>query len=61
MSSLFYYSPTNKSSRLTWDTATLDRYLTNPQAVVPHTLMTYGGLKDAEKRANLIAYLSTLH
>jgi cytochrome c len=57
----FHYSTANKSSGLIWDAATLDRYLTNPQAVVPHTLMTYGGLTDAEKRAALITYLSTLH
>ena len=56
----FHYSPANKSSALTWDTATLDRYLTSPAAVVPHTIMTYGGLKDAPKRADLIAYLGTL-
>ncbi len=57
----FHYSAANKSSALTWDAATLDRYLTSPRDVVPHTIMTYGGLKDAQKRANLIAYLSTLH
>lgn len=57
----FHYSPANEKSGLTWDAATLDRYLTSPAAVVPHTIMTYGGLKDADKRANLIAYLSTLH
>jgi cytochrome c len=57
----FHYSPANKNSGVTWDTATLDRYLTNPGSVVPHTIMTYGGLKDGEKRANLIAYLATVH
>jgi cytochrome c2 len=57
----FHYSPANKASDLTWDVATLDRYLTSPSAVVPHTIMTYGGLKDAGKRANLIDYLATLH
>ncbi len=57
----FRYSPANKNSGLTWDQATLDRYLTNPSALVPHTIMTYGGLKDADKRANLIAYLASLH
>ncbi len=57
----FHYSPANKDSGLTWDEATLDRYLTNPKEIVPHTIMTYGGLKDATKRANLIAYLATLH
>jgi cytochrome c len=57
----FHYSAANKGSGITWDAATLDRYLTSPQAVVPHTIMTYGGLKDATKRANLIAYLATVH
>jgi cytochrome c len=57
----FKYSPANKESGLTWDAPTLNRYLTDPQAVVPKTIMPYPGLKDDEKRANLIAYLSTLH
>lgn len=57
----FHYSPANKNSRLTWDPATLDRYLASPSTVVPHTIMTYPGLKDATQRANLIAYLETLH
>ena len=57
----FHYSPANKDSGLTWDAATLDRYLTDPQVVVPKTIMPYPGLKDDTKRANLIAYLSTLH
>jgi cytochrome c len=57
----FHYSAANKGSGLTWDSATLDRYLTDPQAVVPKTIMPYAGLKDDAKRANLIAYLATLH
>jgi cytochrome c2 len=57
----FHYSPANEKSGLTWDAATLDRYLTSPGVVVPHTIMTYGGLKDAKKRGDLIAYLTTLH
>jgi cytochrome c2 len=57
----FRYSPANKASGLTWDTATLDRYLISPREVVPHTIMGYAGLKDAAKRADLIAYLATLH
>jgi cytochrome c len=57
----FHYSVANKASGLTWDDATLDRYLTSPRAVVPHTTMTYAGLKDDAKRADLIAYLATLH
>jgi cytochrome c len=57
----FKYSPANKDSGLTWDAAMLDRYITSPQAVVPKTIMPYAGLKDAQKRADLIAYLATLH
>jgi cytochrome c len=57
----FHYSPANKASGLTFDAATLDRYLTSPGTVVPHTIMTYAGLKDAQKRKDLIAYLSTVH
>jgi cytochrome c2 len=56
----FHYSPANEASGLTWDAATLDRYLTSPGTVVPHTIMTYAGLKDAQKRADLIAYLATV-
>ena len=56
----FHYSAANKGSGLTWDAATLDPYLSNPSTVVPHTIMTYAGLKDAKKRADLIAYLSSL-
>nr|WP_294503543.1 c-type cytochrome [uncultured Rhodopila sp.] len=55
----FKYSPANKASGKTWDEATLDAYITNPQAVVPKTIMPYPGLKDATQRANLIAFLAT--
>ena len=57
----FHYSEGNKNSNLTWDEATLDRYLVNPRAVVPGTTMAYAGLKDDQKRHDLIAYLATLH
>lgn len=57
----FPYSAANLGSGLTWDPATLDRYLTAPRKVVPGTRMTYPGLKDARKRADLIAFLARLH
>jgi cytochrome c2 len=56
----FHYSPANQNANLTWDTATLDKYLQGPRTVIPGTLMTYSGLKDDTKRADLIAYLATL-
>ena len=57
----FHYSAANLASGLTWDPATLNRYLASPQQVVPGTLMTYPGLKDPRRRADLIAYLASLH
>jgi cytochrome c len=56
----FHYSPANQNANLTWDETTLDKYLQSPRTVVPGTTMTYGGLKDDTKRADLIAYLATL-
>jgi cytochrome c len=57
----FHYSDANKNSGLTWDEATLDRYLKDPRGTVPGTFMAYAGLKDDQKRKDLIAYLATLH
>ena len=56
----YSYSPGNQNANLTWDDATLDKYLESPRAVVPGTKMAYGGLKDPQKRADLISYLDTL-
>jgi len=56
----FHYSPANLNANLTWDQATLDKYLQSPRTVIPGTIMTYAGLKDDTKRADLIAYLATL-
>ena len=56
----FHYSSANQNANLTWDQATLDKYLQSPRTVIPGTIMTYAGLKDDTKRADLIAYLATL-
>jgi cytochrome c len=56
----FEYSAANLQSNLTWDPATLDRYLSNPQQLVPGTLMTFSGLRNPQQRADVIAYLETL-
>jgi cytochrome c len=53
----YNYSPANKDSGLTWDEATLEKYLANPQAVVPHTKMIFPGVKDPQKVKDIIAYL----
>ncbi len=44
---------------LVWNADTLDKYLENPKGVVAGTKMIYPGLKDAQKRADVIAYLKT--
>ena len=56
----FHYSPANQSANIIWDPATLDKYLQSPRSVIPGTIMTYAGVKDDTKRADLIAYLGTL-
>ena len=56
----FQYSQAMKDSGLTWNSATLDRYLTDPKSVVPGTLMGFAGLKDEEQREAVIRYLKTL-
>jgi cytochrome c len=53
----YAYSPANKDSGIVWTPEELDKYLTNPQAVVPHTKMIFPGLKDDQKRKDVIAYL----
>jgi cytochrome c len=53
----FTYSDANKGSGLVWTPEELDKYLTSPQTVVPHTKMIFPGLKDAQKRQDVIAYL----
>ena len=53
----FAYSEAMKNSGIVWNEETLDRYLENPRQMVPGTRMTYAGIKDAQERADLIAYL----
>jgi cytochrome c len=55
----YNYSAALKSSGLTWDEATLDRWLTNPSALVPGTKMFFK-IDDAQSRADVIAYLKDL-
>jgi cytochrome c len=57
----FKYSVANKGADIVWTPEILDKYLTSPKAVVPGTIMTYAGLKNDAQRADLIAYLETLH
>ncbi len=51
------YSPALKASGIIWNKETLDRWLTNPSAMVPGTKMFFV-LEDPKARADIIAYLS---
>jgi len=56
----YAYSPALKASALVWDASTLDRWLANPQALVPGTRMFFSMSNEA-MRADVIAYLATQH
>src|SRR5262249_48960302 len=52
------YSEAMKKADLVWDKATLDRFIANPDQVVPgHNMRPYGGMASAEDRATLVIYL----
>ncbi|MGH6881009.1 c-type cytochrome [Hypericibacter sp.] len=53
----FNYSEAMKNSGIVWSEQTLDAFLADPRAMVPGTKMTYAGVKNAQDRADLIAYL----
>jgi len=42
---------------MVWTAETLDAYLENPRALVSKTRMSFRGLKDADDRANVMAYM----
>jgi cytochrome c2 len=44
---------------LVWTAETLDAFLENPSASVPRNRMSFRGLRSADERAAVIAYLST--
>ena len=51
------YSDAVKAAGFTWDAAHIDTWITNPQAMIPGTKMTFIGLKDPKDRTDVIAYV----
>jgi cytochrome c2 len=51
------YSPALRGSGISWNSATLDRFLENPRAVVPGTKMNFSGLVKPGERRAVIAFL----
>jgi cytochrome c2 len=55
------YSPAMKAYGKRWTKEELDRFIENPQAAVPGTLMNVPGVVDAEERAAIVDYLDSMH
>ncbi|EDW28751.1 GL18777 [Drosophila persimilis] len=53
----FKYTDANQKKGVVWSDSTLDEYLKDPKKYIPGTKMVFAGLKKAEDRADLIAYL----
>ncbi|XP_015114496.1 cytochrome c-2-like [Diachasma alloeum] len=56
----FSYSDAMKKKGVTWNESTLSEYLEQPKKSVPGTKMVFAGLKKANDRSDMIAYLKTL-
>ena len=56
----YRYSPAMREAGaggLVWTAATLDAFLADPRAVVPHTRMSFAGMAGPDDRAELVAWL----
>ena len=54
------YSEAVKHADVVWNDATLDKWLTNPEAFIPGTTMTFPGVRDSKARDDVIAYLKAV-
>jgi cytochrome c len=55
----YSYSSAMNSDHNPWTYEKLFKYLKSPQAVVPGTKMSFAGLRNADDRVNLLAFLRT--
>ena len=56
----FPYSNVMKKTSLKWNAKHLFMYLKGPSKYLPGNRMAYGGIKDDQTRADLIAYLKSI-
>jgi cytochrome c len=54
----FDYSKALQESGIVWSEELIDRWLTNPDKLVPGNLMGFR-VRDAQERADIVAYLKT--
>lgn len=55
----FNYSKAMVAADITWDDDSLDQYLARPSKFIPKNRMSFVGLKKAEDRAAVIAYVKS--
>jgi cytochrome c len=55
----YRYSAAMQKAGLTWDEATLSKYVAGPSKLVPGTKMMAPPLTNPQDQANLVAYLKT--
>jgi cytochrome c len=53
----FSYSAAARTSDVVWSDSNVDKWLEDPAAAIPGTSMAFAGIKRADTRAALIAYL----
>jgi len=51
------YSSALKSANIKWNDKMLDEWIKDPQHLVPGNVMTFPGIRDAQQRADLLAFL----
>ncbi|HRO02650.1 MAG TPA: cytochrome c family protein, partial [Terricaulis sp.] len=51
------YSTAVRDADFVWDAERLDHWLENPRTFLPGNRMAFAGVRDAEQRRNLIAFL----
>ena len=56
----YKYSKAMLASGITWTDANLIEFLANPEQFIKGTKARFPGVKNSEKRADVIAYLKTL-
>lgn len=56
----FNYTAALKALTGTWTFDELNKWITDPRAMVPGTAMTFAGLSSEKQRADVIAYLDSL-
>merc|ERR1712078_327715 len=56
----FSYSRANKESGITWTEDVLFEYLENPKKYIKGTKMAFAGIKKANERKDLIAYMKSV-